>query len=470
MTAAEKTAREIAREVEKRGGRTYYVGGFVRDRVLGIENKDVDIEVHGVPAPVLEEILDTLGERTEMGASFGVYGLKHLDLDIAMPRKEEATGRGHRDFAVFTDPWLGTEKAARRRDFTMNALMEDVRTGEIIDHFGGREDLKKGILRHVDDRSFPEDPLRVLRCAQFAARFGFSVAPETITLCKQMDLTTLPRERVLGELDKALLKAKRPSVFFKVLREMDQLESWFPEVKTLIGVPQDPIHHPEGDVWNHTMGVLDAAAGMREAAKEPRNLLLAALCHDFGKPQTTTIDEGGHIRALRHETAGVPLAEAFIKRLTSEGEVRRYVTNMVAQHMRPNMIAEGHPKLKTTNRLFDDSVCPEDLLLLCKADRMGQHKEAGYGSVEALLHSRLEAYRATMAKPGVTGRDLVELGFRPGPEFSEALKFAHKLQLAGVEKKEALSQTKGFLKKLKKPSPAGEGGPGAARDGCGGDT
>ena len=451
MTAAEGKAREIAREVEKKGGRTYYVGGYVRDRVLGIENKDVDIEVHGVEAPALEEILDSLGERTQMGASFGVYGLKHLDLDIAMPRKEEATGRGHRDFAVFTDPYLGTEKAARRRDFTMNALMEDVLTGEVIDHFGGREDLKRGILRHVDDKSFPEDPLRVLRCAQFAARFAFAVAPETVALCKQMDLSALPRERVLGELDKALLKAERPSIFFEVLREMDQLGVWFPEVQALIGVPQDPIHHPEGDVWNHTMGVLDAAAGMRGQAKEPRNLLLAALCHDFGKPQTTTTDENGHIRALRHETAGVSLAEGFIKRLTSEAEVRRYVTNMVAQHMRPNVIAEGNPKLKTTNHLFDDSVCPEDLLLLCKADRMGQHKEAGYEPVEALLRSRLQAYRETMAKPGVTGKDLVELGFRPGPEFSEALRFAHKLQLAGVEKKEALCQTKAYLKNQIKP-------------------
>ena len=446
MTTPEEMAERIAREVEKKGGRTYYVGGFVRDRVLGIENKDVDIEVHGVTAGVLEQILDGLGERTQMGASFGVYGLKHLDLDIALPRKEEATGRGHRDFAVFTDPWLGTEKAARRRDFTMNALMEDVLTGEIIDHFGGREDAKKGILRHVDSRSFPEDPLRVLRCAQFAARFRFSVAPETIALCKQMDLRALPRERVMGELDKALGKAPRPSVFFEVLRRMDQLDCWFPEVKTLIGVPQDPDHHPEGDVWNHTMAVLDAAAGMQAAAKEPRNLLLAALCHDFGKPETTCADGQGHIRALRHETAGVPLAKDFIKRLTSETEVRRYVANMVALHMRPNVIAQGHPKLKTTNRLFDDSLCPEDLLLLCKADRMGQRKEAGYGPVEALLRSRLEAYRETMAKPGVTGKDLVELGFRPGPAFSEALGFAHKLQLAGVEKEEALSQTKGFLK------------------------
>ena len=158
MTTPEEMAERIAREVEKKGGRTYYVGGFVRDRVLGIENKDVDIEVHGVPAGVLEQILDGLGERTQMGASFGVYGLKHLDLDIALPRKEEATGRGHRDFAVFTDPWLGTEKAARRRDFTMNALMEDVGTGEIIDHFGGREDEKRASCAMWTPRAFRRTP------------------------------------------------------------------------------------------------------------------------------------------------------------------------------------------------------------------------------------------------------------------------------------------------------------------------
>jgi len=206
-------ARRIATAVAQAGGRTYYVGGCVRDLLLGRENKDIDIEVHGVTVPALAAILDGLGERTAMGASFGIMGLRHYDIDIAMPRSEKATGRGHRDFEVFVDPFIGEEKAALRRDFTMNALMQDVLTGEILDFFGGRADLAAGRIRHVSDASFAEDPLRVFRAAQFAARFGFGVADETTALCATMAVDALPPERVMGELEKALLKAARPSIF-----------------------------------------------------------------------------------------------------------------------------------------------------------------------------------------------------------------------------------------------------------------
>jgi tRNA nucleotidyltransferase (CCA-adding enzyme) len=208
-------AMQIARLAAAHGGHTYYVGGFVRDALLGKENKDVDIEVHGITPHCLEEILDSLGQRMAIGESFGIFGLKGYSLDIAMPRKEEARGQGHRDFDVFVDPFLGTNGAARRRDFTVNALMMDVLTGEIVDPYGGQEDLKAGVLRHVCDETFPEDPLRVLRGAQFAARFGFIMAPETIELCSRMDLSTLPKERILMELEKALLKAERPSFSLK---------------------------------------------------------------------------------------------------------------------------------------------------------------------------------------------------------------------------------------------------------------
>ena len=205
-------ARRVAEAAAQVGGRAYYVGGYVRDRLRGMESKDVDIEVHGVPTQALEAILDGLGTRLEMGASFGIYGLKHYDLDIALPRREQAIGRGHRDFQVFTDPYLGTEKAAMRRDFTINTMMEDVLTGEILDPFGGQEDLRRGIVRHVNDSSFGEDPLRVLRAAQFAARFRFTVAEETVALCRSMDVAALARERVMGELEKALLKGENPAV------------------------------------------------------------------------------------------------------------------------------------------------------------------------------------------------------------------------------------------------------------------
>ena len=183
-----KMAEKIAACVADKGGRTFLVGGYVRDLLMGKHSKDIDIEIHGVQPKELENILDGLGSRTEMGASFGVYGLRGYDIDIAMPRQEEATGRGHKDFKI----------AAMRRDFTINAMMQDVLTGEIIDHFGGQEDLKKGVLRHVNPHTFAEDPLRVLRAAQFAARFSFSIAPETIELSQTMDLTTLAHERVVS--------------------------------------------------------------------------------------------------------------------------------------------------------------------------------------------------------------------------------------------------------------------------------
>ena len=440
-------ARRIALAVAEQGGRVYYVGGMVRDWLMGKEGKDVDIEIHGIPAARLEEILDTLGERTQMGASFGIYGLKHFDIDIAMPRMEKATGRGHRDFAVFTDPFLGTEKAALRRDFTVNAMMEDVLTGEVIDHFGGRQDLKNGILRHVNEASFGEDPLRVLRGAQFAARFGFSIAPETVALCKTMDLTVLPGERVYGEACKALQKAPRPSVFFETLGEMDQLRDWFPEVEALIGVPQEPRFHPEGDVWNHTMLVLNQAARLREQAKNPVGLMLSALCHDFGKRDATRIQDG-RIRALDHEGAGVLRAKAFLGRLTREKTLREYVCNMILLHMRPNALFAQKSGQKAYCKLYDESICPEDLILLSKADALGCGTGRDYTPVEGCLREALARYCEIMSRPYVQGADLMKAGAAPGKDMGAALKYAHRLRLAGVEKEAALKQTLAFLHQL----------------------
>lgn len=442
-------ARRVAEAVAQAGGRAYYVGGYVRDRLRGMESKDVDIEVHGVPAQALEAILDGLGTRLEMGASFGIYGLKHYDLDIAMPRREQATGRGHRDFQVFTDPYLGIEKAAMRRDFTINAMMEDVLTGEILDPFGGREDLRRGILRHVNDASFGEDPLRVLRAAQFAARFRFTVAEETVALCRTMDVAALARERVMGELEKALLKGKNPAVFFRVLREMHQLLHWFPEVEALIGVPQDSRFHPEGDVWNHTMLVLNQAAALREQAQEPLYFMLAALCHDLGKRDALQVEEGGRIRALGHEEAGLPLAQTLLTRLTDEKKLHSYVLCMVKLHMRPNLLEAQQAGVKSYCKLFDQCSNPGDLLLLAKADALGCGTEKNYAPTQKTLEGMLEVYREIMARPFVQGVDLVEAGFQPGKDFAEALQYAHRLRVAGVEKKAALRQTAAFLSKLR---------------------
>ena len=434
-----EAARAIARQAAALGGRAYYVGGFVRDRLLGRENTDVDIEVHGLTPQQLEEILDGLGGRLEMGASFGIYGLKGYGLDIAMPRRERAIGRGHRDFDVTVDPFLGTEQAARRRDFTINALMEDVLTGRVLDHFHGVRDLRRGVLRHVDDRTFPEDPLRVLRGAQFAARFGFTAAPETIALCRGIDLSALPPERVEGELRKALLQAERPSLFFETLRDMGQLSHWFPEVEALIGVPQEPGFHQEGDVWNHTMLVLDQAAALRSRAQRPFAFMLAALTHDLGKTVTTQRVRG-RIHAYAHETAGVPLAEALLRRIVGEKAVTAYVLNMVELHMKPNMYAAQNSGQKAWNRLFDRSACPEDLLLLAKADHRGRINAAPYAETERTILARLSAYEEMMARPHITGADLLARGIQPGEEMGRLLEEAHRLRLAGVKKEDALRQ------------------------------
>lgn len=443
----QKMAREVARLVAEKGGRTFYVGGFVRDALIHRENKDVDIEVHGISPKSLEDILDSLGQRMTIGESFGIFGLKGYSLDIAMPRKEEARGQGHKDFDIFVDPFIGTEAAARRRDFTFNALMQDVLTEEIVDHYGGVEDLHTGVLRHVNDQSFAEDPLRVLRAAQFAARFGFRVAEETVSLCQRMQLQHLPRERIEGELKKALLKAERPSIFFEVLREMDQLDHWFPEVKALIGVPQNPVYHSEGDVWTHTMMVLDEAAKLRHRAANPYWFMLAALVHDFGKAICTE-EHDGVLHAYLHEIKGLPLAETFLRRITSETKLIEYALNLAEYHMKPNTVAGARSAKKVTTRMFDRAVDPEGLICIALADDRGRITQAPATDHEAFLYERLEVFRELMSRPYVMGRDLIEAGLQPGVAFTEILEHAHKLRLAGVPKDSALRQTLAYARQV----------------------
>lgn len=445
------TARQIAKAVAERGGAVYYVGGFVRDRLMGLESKDVDIEVHGVTAEQLEGILDGIGERLQMGRSFGIYGLKGCDIDIAMPRTETAVGRGHRDFRVEVDPFIGTKKAAVRRDFTVNAIMQNVLTDEIIDHFSGQQDLEKRIIRHVNDESFAEDALRVLRAAQFSARFGFCVAPETVELCRRIDLSQLSRERVFDETKKALLKADKPSVFFEVLREMGQLSVWFPEVEALIGVRQDSRHHAEGDVWTHTLLVLDAAAQYRDRVSDPTGFMLSALCHDFGKAVCTS-EANGRIHAYGHEKEGVPLAGSFITRLTGEKALLKYVTDMVELHMKPGMMISDNSSIKSTNKLFDESVEPDDLIYLSSCDSRGSLPASGYELREKRLLERLQIYRDYMSRPYVRGCDLVEAGLKSGVELGEVLSLAHKLRLAGIDKESALRQCISFARANKNKS------------------
>lgn len=408
-------ARRLAEKVCKAGGRVYYVGGFVRDYVMGRENKDVDVEVHGITPAQLEEILDSLGTRTVMGASFGIFGLRHYDLDIAMPRSEKATGRGHKDFEVFVDPFLGPEKAAKRRDFTINALMQDVLTEEILDFFGGIDDLKKGVIRHVNDESFQEDPLRVLRAAQFAARFSFAVAPETIRLCRTMELNALASERIMDELVKGLIKGKDPRIFFDVLRDMHQLNTWFAEIAEM-----------DSAAFERAMNALSKAADLRICAQYPLGLMLSVIACHF---------EGDQVQEKAKKT------KLFLSKITNEVRLKKYVENMVLFSEAPDALYKANADRAAYMKLFDKCIEPGDLSLLAGLSGDGEN-------LKGVLSEMTEAYRTLISRPAVRGEDLIAHGFKPGKQMGELIRYAHELHLEGVEKEEALEKTLAFAKEL----------------------
>ena len=439
-----KIAEELARRIREKGGTAYFVGGYVRDKLLGIENKDIDIEVHSVKNEVIEEILDSMGERLSFGKSFGVYNLKGSFIDIALPRKEECTGERHTDFRIDTDPYLGTEKASRRRDFTINALMQNVLTAEIIDHHGGVFDLKAKVIRHIDDSTFPEDNLRVLRGAQFAARFEFDIAEETIALCRKMDVSRISSERVMEELKKALLKADKPSVFFRSLLKMNKLSPWFSEVEELCRIEQNKKYHPEGNVFEHTMMVLDNAAEMRNKTENPLGFMLAALVHDFGKIEATEV-VNGEIHAYNHEKKGLPIIKNFLKRITNEKKLTSYILELAEFHMKPNVLALCKASVKSTNKMFDSVTAPMDLIYLAICDR-GENGVDNYSEADSFLFERAQIYREYMSRPYVSGKDLIDAGLEAGEDFKALLELAHKLRLAGVEKSAAMKQIISYKK------------------------
>lgn len=440
----------IAEAIARSGGRAYLVGGCVRDGLMGRPQKDYDIEVHGIGPDELRQVLVPFGTPMTYGSSFGIISLPGQDIDIALPRKEKANSAGgHRGFDIDIDPHIGTKEAARRRDFTVNALMQDILTGEILDHFGGLSDLQNGILRHVDPDSFPEDPLRVFRAAQFASRLSFSVAPETVELCRAIDTSSLSAERVEAELKKALIDGTCPSVFFTVLQQMDQLAPWFTEIDSMQYVEQDPLFHPEGNVFIHSMQVLDRASLFRKRVSDPYAFMLSALTHDIGKIVSTEVING-RIHAYGHEVLGLPLLNQFLDRLVSKNAVRQYVLNMVPLHMKPNVASFNKVSVKSTNHMFDEAAEPEDLIYLALSDRPVIAGDTPFSGDSAFLMDRLEKYRETMKQPFVTGKDLLDAGLTPGKEFSELLAFSHKLRLAGIDRDSSLKQTLAYARKLQK--------------------
>ena len=430
------TAVAIAEAVREAGGRALVVGGWVRDRLLGLSSKDLDLEVYGVPAETLRGLLERFGRVDTVGERFTVY--KVAGLDVALPRRESKVGRGHRGFAVTGDPWLPFDEAFRRRDFTVNAVGWDPLTDEYIDPFGGRADLERRLLRAVDPRTFGDDSLRVLRGMQLAARFGLAMDEPTRELCRQVPLDDLPAERIWGEVEKLLLRARRPSIGFALGLDLSVVRRLWPELAALVGCEQDPEWHPEGDVWTHTLLVVDEARARADDLPRPAQvaLMLGAICHDFGKPATTArID--GRIRSPDHEAAGVEPAARFLDRLglhSLEGyDVRRQVLGLVAHHLKPGMFHQARDRVGDgAFRRLARKVDLELLARLAKADCVGRAGVFDCSAMDWFLErARALGVEHAPPEPLVRGRHLLALGVPPGPEMGRLLKAIYERQLDG---------------------------------------
>jgi len=439
---------QLSETIRGRGGRAMLVGGCVRDELMGFEPTDWDLEVYGVESNELRALLDRFGDVQAVGEAFAVYRVGR-DLDVSLPRRERKTGHGHRGFVIEGDPGMSFEEACSRRDFTINAILKDPLTDEVVDPFSGRADIEKKLLRHVSNLTFADDSLRVLRAAQFAARLEFDIAPETIAICKGIDVTDLPKERVWGEIEKLVLRAMRPSIGLRWFYELGVVEQLFPELAALVGVPQEHDWHPEGNVDVHTLMVVDEARKLIDDLPYERQVavMLGALCHDLGKPPTTEFVDG-RIRSRGHDEAGVEPTIAFLDRLgiyTLLGfDVRGQVIQLVRYHLKPGEFykseQKGNPVGDGAFRRLARKVEPDLLYRVAKADSLGRYPDGDrskmiFGSeaqewfIEKVRKLQIEK---KAPDPILMGRHLIEIGLKPGPHFKQILDAVYEMQLDGT--------------------------------------
>jgi tRNA nucleotidyltransferase (CCA-adding enzyme) len=454
---AYKSVVDLSQEIKEAGGNAYLVGGCVRDMIVGKISKDFDIEIHGLEAERIEEIAKNIGKVSEVGKAFGILKItlnNGLDLDISLPRRESKISSGHKGFEINTDPHMGIEDACRRRDFTINSIIADPLTGEIKDPFNGVEDIKNRVLKITDIETFKDDPLRVLRALQFVGRFGLEIDSETEEVLKQMapQLKELPKERLGEEWKKLLLKSEKPSLGLSTGMTLGILKEIHPEFPPLAETPQDKEWHSEGDAWIHTLMVVDEAAKIikREGdMDEDKSLtiMLASLCHDLGKPNTTLEDEEGRIVSPGHEKKGEEPTKKFLATIGTDNIKRDKVVKLVSNHLAPSLLyieetvrnhnMDGAVR-KLAKRIHPATI--QKLVLIAEADHLGRGDsqrikeeamlpEDNFPAGEWLLE-KARNLKVESSKPAhlIKGQDWMDMGFGGGRHIGELIRVSNELR------------------------------------------
>ncbi len=443
------------------GENVYAVGGFVRNLVMGKPTEEVDILVTGFPLEKIIQRIAPFGKVDLVGRSFGIikFTVGGKTYDIALPRKDDPTDqpvRRHKDFVISADPALPIEKDLERRDFRCNSMALRLADGSLIDPFGGLEDARAGKIRLTNRQAFPEDPLRVLRVARFSSVLGFSVDPEIYSIAKEIDLGGLSVERINEELLKILLFSDRPSVGLEELFRLGALRQLFPELYRLTLSIQDSLFHPEKDdfghhsVWSHTLLTVDQAKALSGFARldQPRTLclLLAALYHDAGKPETAHWEyKRGRMVITNngHDLASERIVKKVLVRFRLFSwrglNLRKTVPLLIRTHHRLSELWANRENVtrKAFNRLAAETLGEIELLVYLDAsDRAGRRKRIvksldRQGRWLLRKFEELNVSRETI-QPLVRGRDLIELGVEPGPAMGKILKQLYEMQLDNV--------------------------------------
>ena len=423
--AQQRAAREIAAKLRDAGYKAYFAGGCVRDVLLGREAADYDVATSALPDAVLQMFPKTFA----VGAHFGVVLVcsdvdgKEVMTEVATFRNDGAYSDGrHPDAVRFSE---SAEEDVQRRDFTINGMLLDPLSGEVLDFVDGRADLDEGLVRAIGDpvRRFEEDKLRMLRAVRFAARFEFAIEPQTFAAIQSLagKIDQVSRERIREELTKMLTEGHARTAFL-LLDESGLLRQILPEISRMKGVAQPPEYHPEGDVWVHTLLLLEKL----EAGCSP-TLAWGTLLHDVGKPPTYR-EAPDRIRFDGHAEVGTRMAEAILKRLRFSNEECQQIALLVENHMRFGDVKKM--KDSTLKRFFR---LPEfeEHLALHRMDCLSSH---GLLDLYDYAKERYEHMPAEQVRPSllVTGRDLIDAGYKPGPRFKEMLSAAEDAQLEGI--------------------------------------